>query len=71
MSYQLGIFMPILIVTGLFGALGRIHLTPGSIFWAAISSGKKLHPAPLSPNPCANMTDAVCLAREGMLIADM
>lgn len=49
MSYHDGIFIPPLIVTGLLGALGRIHLTPGKRLEAAMSSGRKLHPAPLSP----------------------
>lgn len=49
MSYHDGIFIPPLIVTGLLGAFGRIHLTPGKRFDAAMSSGRKLHPAPLSP----------------------
>lgn len=70
-SYHDGIFIPPLIVTGDIGALGSSHLTPGSKFCPVAISGKNDQPAPESPNPWANMMDAVCFALAGIVTTDM
>lgn len=71
-SYHDGIFMPALIVTGDMGALGKIHFIPGRSLCVAMSSGRKDHPAPESPNPCAKMQTAVAgFVRAGIVIADI
>src|SRR6476620_9057988 len=68
MSYHARIRMPLLIVTAITGACGKMKRTASDCgrFSAGTTSD---HPLPSSPNPCIQMTDASGLAPVSIVIA--
>jgi hypothetical protein len=56
-------------VIGIVGAFGNMNLTSSNFDLRRQFSARETHPAPLSPNPCAMMTVAVCFVTAGMVRA--